>query len=199
MRGNPLTAQDHFFTVGFIAAFALISFQNCARTSSAARDSQSISSVQYVKTDASLYSLLKVDEIALQPASLTADQIRQQKTSPLRVLEIDLEKGTLYIIPRDGDGPGEMYSLDADDQTNLKDMLAEAQICEPVVPVSRAEIACTAEYVFPYVELSHDEVVKKLGEKTSGCQVPVDLCDDKGAAFKQYLRDLIDKTASMPY
>lgn len=86
------------------------------------------------------------------------------------------------------------YCLTETDKTELNNILQTAQICEPTQAAKdeMQDYACTLQYTMPYAQLHFPhEKSFTLGEMTSGCDIPVDLCGDHAKLLQGFVRNLL--------
>lgn len=174
--------------ISYIAAGAVLLgsfavFQNCGKTSN--NSTETIQGDPFIRSDADAYSVLKINEMGMGNGE--------------RFLKIDLEKETIFISDREDFSSGTSHPLPEEDKTALENILDEAQLCEPAPVANPDDRICTMQYVFPYVELMHGSIVKKLGEKSNGCATPTDLCDGKATELKSLLQKILDDTENLPH
>lgn len=176
--------------VFFIATFLIIvSFQNCGQ---APQISNSESSESKTSTDGSYnkYSTEGVESLVMW------DFQRQQ------FLDLNLNSGKVLPFEQYGSEVAKATEqvdkcASPEDLQRLQQILQESIICEPVVQADQLkDKVCTMVYEYPYASLvgGGDEV--KLGERTSGCDQPVDLCGDKATLLKQFVTSFIQNLDS---
>lgn len=163
------------FSVLVVLVLMIASFQNCGKVQQTDIASNSPSpNTQYNKFSVEEYKVLSL-----------WDYKRMQ------YLDIDLKSGEIKVFQEAGQAAGPTYQLNDAELAVAQATLASSQICEPVVRVETGE-ACTMSYRYPYAILvdKGDEV--RLGEMTTGCDIPVDLCDDKAAQMKSWSSHIVE-------
>jgi hypothetical protein len=86
------------------------------------------------------------------------------------------------------------FCLTNNDRVALENILHTAQICEPNSEKSgeQGDRFCTMEYVMPYAKLNFpSHIAYALGERNSGCDIPIDLCGDHSALLRGFVRSLL--------
>lgn len=184
--------MSHFkyFGIGIVVALIGLSFQNCAKGSAGASNEENLEA-HFVRSDAKGFSVLHVNEQAVLNSQ---DDVGASlnKSSENRYFKIDLNLSSIQLTDRRGNSVGSAVSLSNEDRDNLTNLLNDAEICEPVNTQS-SSVACTMIYTYPYVELVNGSEIKKLGERSNGCDPGIDLCDQKNKDLKIYLKDILDK------
>lgn len=163
------------FSVLVILVLMIASFQNCGKVQKADISSSSPSTnTQYNKFSVEEYKVLSL-----------WDYKRMQ------YLDVDLRTGEIKVFEEAGQASGPTYQLKSEELAVAQATLASAQICEPVVRVETGEV-CSMSYRYPYAILvdKGDEV--RLGEMNTGCDIPIDLCDDKGAQLKSWSSHIVE-------
>ncbi len=163
-----------------LAAFLVVFFQNCGKPP-ASQSSGESSGVTSVDQKFNKYQVAGLNTVAVW------DDSKQ------RFLDVDLSNGSVQAYEQAGRVAGATYQLSNEQLVSLKGILQQAEVCEPVEKsAQQKDIACTMVYVYPYATLVSQNQQTKLGEQTSGCDVPVDLCDDKSNQLKDWSKSLVD-------
>ncbi len=111
----------------------------------------------------------------------------------LRYLDLDLSTGQMVAYEENGQTRGDSFQLPAEKLSELKTLLQSAEVCEPIVNLEeRANRMCTMAYTYPYAILSDKAGEIRLGEKTDGCDVPVDLCGEKAAQLLTFTQSIVE-------
>lgn len=104
-----------------------------------------------------------------------------------RFLDLNLQTGEILAFEEAGQTTGSRYQLTEAQMTELRSILNSAEICEPIVkPEDLEGRVCTMQYHYPYATLMDQGEEVRLGEKTSGCDIPVDLCGTKAKDLKDW-------------
>lgn len=160
----------------FTAFFSLlmISFQNCSQHNFATQSASSAASTAQVKSTGS------------QPAT-EFSQLALWDNQNQQILDVNLVSGEMVAYEDYGSVRGEKYCMTADELKEVKAILANSSVCVPDVDLKDAkEQMCAMLYQYPYASLSNSKDEVRLGERTSGCDLPADLCEDKGAMLKNF-------------
>lgn len=163
--------------------FVIVSFQNCSQPPESIQQESNQTSVD--EKSFNKYSTDGVQNIVMW------DFERQQ------FLDLNLESGQILPFEQYGSDVSKTAEsvpkcASSEDLAKLNEILQGSSICEPVQSADQfKDRACTMLYEYPYASLlgGGDEV--KLGERTSGCDQPVDLCGDKAALLKQFVTTFI--------
>ncbi len=163
------------FSVIVVLVLMVASFQNCGKVQQAdIPSSSSTKNTQYNKFSVEEYNVVSLWDY-----------------KRIQYLDIDLKTGQIKVFQEAGQSSGPTYQLKAEELAAAQAILASAQICEPVVRFEQGE-ACSMIYRYPYAILVDrgDEV--RLGEMNSGCDIPVDLCDDKASQMKSWSSHIVE-------
>jgi len=155
-----------------------LSFQNCGKVNQGdmGNDANGNPPAQYNKYSTADYSTLSLWDYA-----------RYQ------YLDLDLQSGQIVAFEEAGQVRGKTYQLKADVLAEAQQIMAGAEICEPVINSTDIENrVCTMNYRYPYAILVQQGDEARLGEITSGCDVPVDLCGDKAQKLHQWVTNIVD-------
>ncbi len=160
----------------FIGFFSLlmVSFQNCSQHNFATQQSVGESTTALSKS------------AGVQPAT-DFTQLTLWDNQNQQILDVNLTNGEMVAFEDYGSVRGAKFCLTADELTEVKTILANSSVCVPDIDLKNAkDQICTMLYQYPYASLSNAKDEIKLGERTSGCDQPSDLCDDKGAMLKNF-------------
>ena len=110
-----------------------------------------------------------------------------------RYLDLDLASGQMIAFEQNGQVRGETYQLPEAKLTEVRSLLEGAEVCEPLVNLEDREgRVCSMAYRYPYAILADKGEEIRLGEKTDGCDVPVDLCGDRATQLQSWSRSVIE-------
>jgi hypothetical protein len=166
--------------MGVASFFLVVFFQNCgkppATTDSTSQVGVTTSNQQYNKYSAEGFSTLSL-----------WDYLQN------RYLDLNLKTGQMVAFEEGGQVAGQTYQLPADKLAEVQNLLKEAQVCEPVInPAELEGRVCTMAYRYPYAVLVEKGEEIRLGEKTDGCDVPVDLCGDQASQLQSWTRSVVE-------
>jgi hypothetical protein len=159
-----------------LAAFMIIFFQNCGKPPTVSSNGDS-------STPSQTFNKYEVN--GFQTISVW-DEPKQ------RFLDVDINSGSVQAFEQAGRVPGATYQLGDIELSQLKSILQKAEVCEPLAQEHQKNMACTMIYVYPYATLVSPNQQMKLGEKMSGCDIPVDLCGDKSAQLKAWSQGVVE-------
>jgi hypothetical protein len=166
------------------AIFCLVLlFQNCGKAPSVTLDNGTTTNTG-VSSGAQIYNKFSAESFST--LSLW-DFVRN------RYLDLDIKTGQVAAFEEAGQVRGESFTLPPERMTELHGILAGAEVCEPVVDdaVLKDQV-CTMAYRYPYATLVERGEEVKLGEKTDGCDIPVDLCDSKAEQLQKWTRSVVE-------
>ncbi len=157
----------------------ILSFQNCAKTTvpttSDVNGGPVSPPVKYNK-----YSVNEFTTMSLWDESRS------------RFLDLDLSNGQVAAFEEAGQVRGESYCLKDEQLVAAQTILSGAEICEPVVDAEQAQgQMCAMLYDYPYVTMVSQANQAKLGERTSSCDAPVDLCGQKAQQLRSWYVNII--------
>lgn len=163
-----------------VLVLMIASFQNCGKVQQA-----DISSSQKAAADSTVPQFNKFSIEGYGILSLW-DYKR------LQYLDIELRTGVIKVYEEAGQSPGPTMQLKKEELDFAKAILASAQVCEPIVQLPPEGQNCSMIYRYPYAILVDrgDEI--RLGEMTNGCDVPVDLCEQKAEQLKQWSSRIVE-------
>lgn len=168
---KPLVAIGSVFVV-------MLAFQNC---------SQSVRMNSLGTADAgSSFSKISADSFN----SVVLTDPMNAKT-----MDVDIASGQVRGYDQRGMATGEKFCLSAADRSALQAVLNGAEVCQPQIH-SKVDDRCLMIYQYPYAQLKSPSLEIALGEKHHGCDIPADLCGDKGAALKALAVALINRIPS---
>lgn len=106
--------------------------------------------------------------------------------------ELDVISGRAVVYRDDGGArDADLCLLEAERQ-EIQRLLAASEVCEPVLPTDHfANKQCTMIYKYPYASLVDGNHEVRLGEKTNGCDVPVDLCGAQSQALQDFVQHVV--------
>lgn len=106
--------------------------------------------------------------------------------------KLDVQRGVAEIENPQSKEKGESYCLTEDQQEELQSILEQSQVCYPEhKEVEDDDRVCTMEYKYPYATLLAPYFEVKLGETSSGCDKPIDLCEEKSDMLKGFVSYLL--------
>lgn len=173
--------------LAIVAFFILMfSFQNCSQT----MDPNSNSSEADVqKTDD------EIPHVVLPVKSDSITVLNDPTKSNLEAfyLKISLQDGLVTrldeslrpVIDKDP------YCLSGNQMKELSGILAQSQVCYPPEKDLDGNNICALYYKYPYAILNGSYFEVKLGEATSSCDSPVDLCEEKPEMLKGFVSYLL--------
>lgn len=110
-----------------------------------------------------------------------------------RFLELDMKSGRMVAYEEAGQIRGETYQLTSEKLNQLQVIMQGAEICEPIVkPEDFEGRICTMAYRYPYAILMAKGEEVRLGEKSDGCDIPVNLCGSKAEQLEVWTKSVID-------
>ena len=163
------------------SAIVVVSFQNCGKPQ------------------------LQNESSIIQPSASETSQFNKFSTEGVknmtmwdgdrtRFLDLDLGTGVMVAVENYGDDQSGSthYCLSESKKSEINSILQDSEICEPVEKSkSEKNEVCTMIYTYPYAILSADGIEVRLGERTDGCQKPVDLCGAKAQLLKEKVQNLL--------
>jgi hypothetical protein len=173
--------KTYLAVIGFVL---VLSFQNCSQAPQpGGKDvgAGEASAPTYNKYSVSSYSTLAV-----------WDYVRSQ------YLDVNLQTGEMVSYAEAGQVRGETFCVPLAQMKELHQILNSAEVCEPIV--NSQELAgqvCTMQYRYPYASLVDKSDEVRLGEKTNGCDVPIDLCGDKAQQLKNWTKSIVSNLSQM--
>lgn len=172
--------KKRYALLGSCSLFLVLFFQNCGKPPASSENGTSAgvvgSTQQYNKFSVDSFTTVSV-----------WDFMRN------RYLDVDLKTGKVTAFEEAGQVTGESFQLSAEKLASLGEILTGAEVCEPIVnPADLEGRACNMAYRYPYVALVDKSDEVRLGEKTSSCDVPIDLCGDKAASLKSWSTSLVE-------
>lgn len=181
-----------------IASVLFITFQNCAPPPQSRESSDSPvqkNETRFNKILANEFSILSLWESGCDE-SCTITELRQSQPQYLDIIiQSDNSKkiGFIETWPLDQRLLHSKYCLAAEKLEALKEILGGAEVCEPILPDNYFDgRVCTMSYTNPYALLKADQQSQvSLGEKTSGCDIPIDLCGAKATQLKQWRNSVV--------
>jgi hypothetical protein len=163
-----------------ILVLMIASFQNCGKVqqsdiSSTDQSAKDKAQTQYNKFSIDGYNILSIWDY-----------------KRLQYLDIDLKTGIIKVFAEAGQVPGPSMQLNSDELALVKSILNQGEVCEPVVQLPAEGQVCSMLYRYPYAILvdKGDEI--RLGEMTSGCDVPVDLCEQKSSQLRDWSSRIVE-------
>lgn len=155
----------------------IFGFQNCAKTNlnESTTQNPNLANGQFNKTDAKDFKKVTLPDY-----------------NNNQYLDLDLRSGKVTVFENLGEIRGDQYCISEDELKEVQVLLNDSQVCDPVADVSKIEgQVCTMIYQYPYAILSDGKLEIKLGEKHSGCDVPVDLCGDSPVKLKFFIDKIL--------
>jgi hypothetical protein len=109
-----------------------------------------------------------------------------------RFLDLNMKTGRMVAFEEAGQVRGETYQLPAEKIAELQVIMQDSEICEPIVKSEDFEgRMCTMAYRYPYAILFEQGEEVRLGEKTDGCDVPVNLCGQKAEQLEVWTKSVV--------
>lgn len=169
-----------YTVLGVAGLFLVIFFQNCGKVPESADTSTQVGVVspnqQYNKYAMEDFPILSLWDYKLH-----------------RYLDLDLKTGRMVSYEENGQVRGDVLQLPSERLTEVQGILQGAEICEPLVDLeARQDRMCTMIYSYPYAILSSKTDEVRLGERTDGCDVPVDLCGSKSELLREFTRSVVE-------
>lgn len=163
-----------------LAAFLVIFFQNCGKPPGIDSNNESVgvgpSNQQFNKYEVGKFSTISLWDFLKS-----------------RFLDVNIDSGVITAYEQGGQVQGANFQLPQDKLNDLKAILTGAEICEPLEEEKSSEaMMCTMVYTYPYATLISNQDQVKLGEKTNGCDTPVDLCGKKAEALQAWARAVVE-------
>lgn len=124
-------------------------------------------------------------------SALPADQVTFWDYAKYRYIDVDLNSGMMSTFEKLGEERGEIYCMKKDELAQLHSILDSADVCEPVLEQVQEGKVCTMLYSYPYASLKTSGNEIRLGETMSGCDVPVDLCEEKAFQFRNFVSSIL--------
>ena len=105
-----------------------------------------------------------------------------------KTMDLDVATGRIAVFLNFGSDRGQDLCLSEAEKTEIQGLMQQAEICAPVLPAEQfLNKQCTMSYRYPYAVLVDGSVEVRLGEKTNGCDVPVDLCGTKAQDLQNFV------------
>lgn len=165
-----------------LAAFLIIFFQNCGKPPSVDSNGETVGvnmpnqNQQFNKYEVGNFGTLSLWDFLKS-----------------RFLDLNIQTGVITAYEQGGQVQGDSFQLPDDKLNELRSILSGAEICEPLADEKVSEdMICTMVYTYPYATLVSQQDQVKLGEKVSGCDVPVDLCGQKSAQLKAWAKAVVE-------
>lgn len=165
----------------WIAIFGSLSlilfFQNCSQSKidQADSNSEALTPTEFNKTSAADFPVVQLWDY------------EHGKT-----MDLDISTGRIAVSLNFGADRGQDLCLSAAERIEIQALMGQAEICEPVIPSEQfLSKQCTMSYRYPYAVLVDGSVEVRLGEKTNGCDVPVDLCGVKSQELQAFVSRLL--------
>lgn len=124
-------------------------------------------------------------------SALPADQVTFWDYEKYRYVDVDLASGMMSTFEKLGEERGEIYCMKSDELSQLHAILDSADVCEPVLEQVQEGKVCTMLYSYPYASLKTSGSEIRLGERISGCDIPVDLCEEKASQFRNFVGSIV--------
>ncbi len=164
------------------AAFMIVFFQNCGKAPSVTSNSSETSGVAGLTTNQPQYNSYAISNVS--KVSIW-DEEKQ------RFIQIDLDTGDALAMERAGEVPGEKILVTNVELADLKSILSQADVCDPIKKENSEGKMCSQNYEYPYAKFHGKSQEISLGEKVNSCSVPVDLCGEKASQLKKWSIDFI--------
>ncbi len=169
--------KSYLAVIGFVM---LLSFQNCGKPPGNGSSSS--------ETPATISEAPAFNKLSIQSYTTLAvwDYLRSQ------YLDVNLQTGEMISFAEAGQIRGLTYCVAPARMDELRKILSAAEICEPLVRTSEVPgQVCTMQYRYPYASLVEKTGEMRLGEKTSGCDIPIDLCGEKAVLLKNWTKVIV--------
>lgn len=173
-----------------LATILFISFQNCAPVQkNGETDDSAGRKVSYEKTDIREFSSLDLWDSGCDEGCSSS----QLESSQPKFLHVRLNDRLVETFPIDPREPHEKVCLSPASVEALSAILAGAEVCTPLIPEGYYDgLACTLAMQLPFAVLDRSQPYEiSLGMKTSGCDVPTNLCGDKGTQLQDWTQSVI--------
>lgn len=158
----------------------IVSFQNCAQRR-----------VDLEQSDTSgLPSNKSTGEVIEMPIT-EVKKVVLWDSSGMQFLDLDLSNGRMTAFEEGGTVLGKNYCLSSNELSEVKTILLNASVCEPRLDPQLKDQVCTMLYQYPYASIDTGKNEYRLGEMTSGCDLPTDLCGDKASMLKNFVSSVI--------
>ena len=169
-----------YTVLGSLGLFMIIFFQNCGKPPSSG-NSQELTGINPANQQYDKYAVGN-------PQTLSLWDFKQA-----RFLDLDLATGKMVAFEQGGQVRGDTYQVSEAKMSELNSILANAEICEPIINEKSSEgRICTMEYRYPYATMMGQGDEVRLGEKTNGCDVPTDLCGSKADQLQAWSKALVE-------
>lgn len=168
------------WTLAFASLLLILFFQNCQKATqvtdqaNAASAGALPSATEFKKTSAQGVSVLQLWDY-----------------DHARTLDLDLATGKMAVFLNYGSDRGEDLCLSEAERQEAKTLLSNSEVCEPVVSNDQKDQQCIQIYKYPYAVLIEQGQEIRLGEKTSGCDIPVDLCGNQAQSLKDFVQHVL--------
>jgi hypothetical protein len=109
-------------------------------------------------------------------------------------LDLDIDSGKMIAFEEGGTVLGKNYCLSEPELVEVKTILLNSSICEKRLDIAAAkDQVCTMLYRYPYASIDTGKNEYRLGEMTSGCDQPMDLCGDKSLMLKNFIAGVVSQ------
>jgi hypothetical protein len=163
-----------------LGLFLMMFFQNCGKPPSGA-NSQELTGVALPNQQYNKYEVGSPQKISLWDFNHA------------RFLDLDLKSGQMVAYEQGGQMRGETFQVSPERMSELQGILNGAEICEPIVSAKSSEDQmCAMVYRYPYATMMGQGDEVRLGEATSGCDIPTDLCGEKAKQLQSWSKSLVD-------
>jgi hypothetical protein len=189
-----------FFVIVILTGLILI-FQNCS-TGKNFTNSNSIINLQNTQLGSDKVIVLPMD--LRTTLSMQINNVRNTKA--MEPQDLLVKPDIYYYLVNIADGKIQAFDmnniklnynfcLSDGDKSELINILQTGQICEPNPEgdlSSQEDRVCTMNYVMPYAKLNFSNHSSfSLGERSSGCDIPTDLCGDHSTLLKGFVRNFL--------
>jgi hypothetical protein len=166
-----------------VGVFVLvISFQNCSQHNANLSESES-----------SLNPQKKGESNIIETPIYEVKKLVLWNSSKMQFLDLDVSTGKMTAFEEGGTVLGDQYCLSANELSEVKTILLNSSVCETALDYEQMkDQVCTMLYKYPYASIDTGKNEFRLGEQTSGCDIPADLCGDKSQMLKNFVAMVIN-------
>jgi hypothetical protein len=169
------------------ACLLVLSFQNCSKVvqnDSLFFKSPTSDNSNFEKTAFTEFRELWIPLINL-PANSTLGANPQASW-----LTVDLNSGEMSLVDDYGKWLSSKGNVMGSGFSSLQSIIVSSNVCTPINNKIPNQM-CTQVYTYPYAKVRNGASDVNLGEQRSGCEIPVDLCDNQGPVLKSWIQNLI--------
>lgn len=164
-----------------ISIFILLHFQNCSKPNSLESVDGGINSGKVNGNQE--YEIISTKEF--RKLVLWDHQQAQ-------FVDLNLDTGRMIAYEEYGSVRSDQFCLTVEELEKVNKIMSTSDICDPKVSLDQPqETMCTMMYTYPYVTLISPYIEIKLGERTSGCDEPVDLCAEGSKSLRDFVSSVV--------